>query len=243
MAAEENRMKNLRLIVDAEAESAGGKLRQAYRAVATRTGLQEEYVYQLYKNIKKAMGPDAARAISRAYADGRPSEWFDEAPAADGSKITTQHDDVKDGTVYFKQYAAGGSMGSGLILEEKQPGIIKSWSVSREWIRLNVPHYTSAANLCIVTGFGPSMKPLYNPGDPLLMDSGVNVVEAEGVYFFRVGNHGFIKQLQRIPSDDGMFLRAKSLNSSYDSFNITERMMTDFACFGKILTVWKSEQV
>lgn len=141
------------------------------------------------------------------------------------------------------QYEAGGAMGNGLVLEEKQPGIIKSWSVSREWVRLNVPHYTAAANLCIVTGFGPSMKPLYNPGDPLLMDSGVNVVDAEGVYFFRVGNHGFIKQLQRIPSEDGMFLRAKSLNASYDSFNITERMMSDFQCFGKILTVWKSEQV
>lgn len=139
------------------------------------------------------------------------------------------------------QYDAGGSMGNGLILEERQPGIIKSWHVDREWIRHNVPHYTSAENLCIVTGFGPSMRPKYNPGDPLLLDRGVNIVETEGIYFFRVSNHGFIKQLQRIPTEDGMIIRAKSLNKDYDPFDITAKM--DFEVFGKVLTVWRSEQV
>ena len=150
---------------------------------------------------------------------------------------------INGGDVVIHQYPDGGSMGNGVFLEEKPPGIIKSWSVSRDWIRLNVPLYTSTQNLCIVTGFGPSMKPLYNPGDPLLMDSGVTVVDAEGVYFFRVGDHGYIKQLQRIPTENGMSLRAKSLNASYDSFDITQKMMRDFQCFGKILTVWRSEQV
>ena len=84
------------------------------------------------------------------------------------------------------------------------------------------------------------MKPRYNPGDPLLCDRGVNVVEADGVYFFRVGCHGFIKQLQRIPTEDGLILRAKSFNRDYDPFDITEKM--DFQVFGKILTVWRSEQ-
>lgn len=140
------------------------------------------------------------------------------------------------------QYAAGGSMGNGgLILEEKQPGVIKSWHVDQEWLRLNVRHHTGAANLCIVTGFGPSMQPKYNPGDPLLLDRGVTGVESEGIFFFRVRNHGFIKQLQRIPTEDGMIIRAKSLNKDYDPFDITEKM--DFEVFGKVLTVWKSEQV
>jgi len=142
------------------------------------------------------------------------------------------------------QYAAGGAMGNGgLVLEERQPGIIKSWRVDQEWIRLNVAHHTGLGNLCIVTGFGPSMKPKYNPGDPLLMDRGVTAVETEGIYFFRVENHGFIKQLQRIPTEDGIIIRAKSLNPSFDPFDISRRMMSQFEVFGKILTVWKSEQV
>ena len=115
-------------------------------------------------------------------------------------------------------------MGSGLILEEKQPGLIKSWRVDNEWLRLNVRHHTGISNLCIVTGFGPSMKPKYNPGDPLLLDRGVTTVETEGIYFFRVAQHGFIKQLQRIPTETGLVIRAKSLNPSYDPFDITAKM-------------------
>lgn len=144
-----------------------------------------------------------------------------------------------DGDLVIPQYAAGGAMGGGLELEERQPGLIKSWRVDQEWLRLNVRHHTGLSNLCIVTGFGPSMQPKYNPGDPLLMDRGVTAVETEGIYFFRVGTQGFIKQLQRIPVEDGLIIRAKSLNKDYDPFDITKKM--DFEVFGKILTVWKSE--
>ena len=85
------------------------------------------------------------------------------------------------------------------------------------------------------------MKPKYNPGDPLLLDRGVNSVDSDGVFFFRVGKQGFIKQLQRIPTEAGLVIRAKSMNADYDPFDITERM--DFEVFGKVLTIWKSEQV
>lgn len=132
-------------------------------------------------------------------------------------------------------------MGHGFELEDNPPGLIKSWRVDEQWLRLNVPHYTSIKNLCIVTGFGTSMQTKFNPGDPLLCDIGVKTVHSDGVYFFRVGKHGFIKQLQRIPSEGGMVLRAKSYNESYDPFDITEKM--DFEVFGKILTAWRSEQL
>ena len=160
-----------------------------------------------------------------------PSPAPHEAPATDGSEELD---------LVITQYSAGGSMGNGFELEDNPPGLIKSWKVDHQWLRLNVPHFTSFENLCIVTGFGPSMKPRYNPGDPLLCDRGVNVVETDGVFFFRVGRHGFIKQLQRIPTENGLILRAKSFNKDYDPFDITEKM--DFQVFGKILTAWRSEQ-
>lgn len=165
-----------------------------------------------------------------------------------GSEVASQALDSgsqdSEGDFLIAQYDAAGAMGNGgLVLEEQPPGLIKSWRVDPEWLRLNVQHHTGRANLCIVTGFGPSMKPKYNPGDPLLLDRGVTDVESggDGVYFFRVGNHGFIKQLQRIPTENGLVLRAKSFNPDYDPFEITQKM--DFAVFGKVLTVWRSEQV
>lgn len=128
-------------------------------------------------------------------------------------------------------------MGDGLELRD-QPGIIQAWHVNAEWLHKNVPTYSTKANLCIVTGFGDSMRPLFNPGDPLIVDRGVNSVEFDAVYFFRVHNQGYIKRLQAIPVATGMIIRAKSENDKYDSWDITPDM--DFEVFGRVLKVWCS---
>lgn len=196
----------------------------------------------------RGMRKETARRIESGA--NKPEGWLDRDHSVDllqrGVQVASapheaQVDDGGTPDLVIVQYDAGGAMGHGLELEEAPPGLIKSWRVDHEWLRLNVRHYTSVRNLCIVTGFGPSMKPKYNPGDPLLCDRGVTVVETDGVYFFRVGNHGFIKQLQRIPTEGGVILRAKSFNKDYDPFDITKKM--DFEVFGKILTAWCSEQL
>lgn len=137
--------------------------------------------------------------------------------------------------VNIVQYQAGGSMGRGLVLRD-QPGVIQAWRVSHEWIHKNVKHATAVSNLCIVTGFGDSMRPLYNPVDPLLVDRGVTSVDFDAIYFFRVGNEGFIKRLQRIP---GVGLVALSENKAYKDWTITESM--DFEVFGRVLKLWRGE--
>ncbi|MDR0215937.1 MAG: helix-turn-helix transcriptional regulator [Comamonas sp.] len=162
------------------------------------------------------------------------------APHSVPSGDRDQHDLV------IAQYDVGGAMGNSgkLILEADPPGVIKSWRVDQEWLRLNVPAYTSVSNLCIVTGFGPSMKPIFNPGDPLLMDRGVNHVDHEGIYFFRLGDEGFIKIIQRVPNFDkpGFVLRIISKNKDdFPPYDISPKH-PDFHVIGKILTVWRSEQ-
>lgn len=156
--------------------------------------------------------------------------------AEPAAPYNNEKDDVE-----IRQFDAGGGMGSGRLLLDDQPGVIKSWHVDHDWLRLNVRSYSAIENLCIVTGFGPSMRPMFNPGDPLLVDRGVKVVDTDAVFFFRVGDHGFIKALQRIPTANGLILRAKSKNPDYDPFDIDQNTM-DFEVLGKVLTVWKSEQ-
>jgi phage repressor protein C with HTH and peptisase S24 domain len=77
---------------------------------------------------------------------------------------------------------------------------------------------------------------MYNPGDPLLGDRGVTNVDFDGIYFFRIGNEGFVKRLQRIP---GVGLRAISENKAYESWDIKEGM--DFQVFARVVKVWKGE--
>lgn len=140
--------------------------------------------------------------------------------------------------IEIHHYDTGGKMGTGLVLQD-QPGVIKRWVVSRDWVQQNVHRITSPKNLSIVTGFGDSMRPLYNPGDPLLIDCGVIRADVDGIYFFRVGDEGFVKRLQRIPTIDGVLIRAKSDNPSYDPFDIVKGM--DFEVFGRVVKAWRGE--
>lgn len=126
-------------------------------------------------------------------------------------------------------------MGAGVLLRD-QPGVIQSWRVSPEWLDKNVRSHTGAKNLCIVTGFGDSMRGMFEPGDPLIVDTGVRSVEFDAIYFFRVENEGFIKRLQRIPGEG---IRAISENKAYESWTIKPDM--DFEVFGRVLKAWKSE--
>ena len=153
------------------------------------------------------------------------------------SRSVTVADDTVE-AVRIEQFDTGGAMGHGLVLQD-QPGVIRSWTVSPDWVQKNVHRITSAKNLAIVTGFGDSMKGVFNPGDPLLIDTGVTEADIDGIYFFRVGEHGFVKRLQRIPTINGMTLRAKSENPAYDPFDIVTGM--DFQVFGRVVKAWQSE--
>jgi len=135
------------------------------------------------------------------------------------------------------QYDVAGSMGTGLLLRD-QPGIIRSLNVSREWVEKNVPYYTAVENLAIVTGFGDSMLGMFNPGDPLLVDRGITKADVDGVYFFRVGDEGFIKRLQRIP---GQGIVVISENPKYRDWTITPDM--DFQVMAKVLIAWDGQKL
>lgn len=130
----------------------------------------------------------------------------------------------------------GASMGMGVLLAE-QPGQITSWNVTKEWLAKNIPANTGSGNLSIITGFGDSMKGMFNPGDPIVVDTGVTACRHDGVYFFRVGDEGFVKRLQRIP---GQGIKVISVNPEYESWVITPDM--DFQVLGKVLKVWESTE-
>lgn len=193
-----------------------------------KTGINQGEVSALLKN--KSFGEKKARSIEESC--GLPTGWLsrmdDNNPPALVPALK------KKDTIQINQYETGGSMGVGIVLRD-QPGVIQSWSVSTEWLEKNVRHHSGAENLAVVTGFGDSMKGMFNPGDPLLIDTGVIRVEYDGAYFFRVGDEGFIKRLQRIP---GVGMVAISENKAYREWTITQDM--DFHLFGRVLKVWES---
>jgi hypothetical protein len=211
------------------------KRRRALRALIARDGLSvvakraKKPERQLNDMVagRKSFGEKVAREIEANLAPDEPSGWLDRSDTPEA-----QH---TDNTVLIPEYDTGGSMGLGLLLPD-QPGAIRGWRVTEEWIDKNARNHTGKTNLSIVTGFGDSMRPLYNPGDPLLVDTGVVEVKYDAVYFFRIGDEGFIKRLQRMPTENGMIIRALSQNEEYHPFDITPKM--DFQVLARVIRVW-----
>lgn len=180
----------------------------------------------------EARGVSKGGLLMAQSAIGVSADWL---VSGHGEMNTNMPSIPSTGSISIPQYAAtGGCGGNGLILQD-QPGIINNWTVSQEWLAANISSCTSPANLCIVTGFGDSMPDTYNPGDPILIDTGVTTCDHDGVYFFRVGNEGYIKRLQRIP---GVGIRVISQNKDYEAWTI--KPDADFQVFGKVLKAWKS---
>jgi hypothetical protein len=210
-------------------------------AVAARIGANGQSIYQIVSERRlpsgnaKGVGPALRTKLTQAFPD-----WLNMTLENESAVIPSAHSLQNEiGDVVIRQFDTGGSMGRGVVLAE-QPGVIKEWRVSDRWVQENVHRVTSTKNLAIVTGFGPSMQPLFNPGDPLLVDRGINRADVDGIYFFRVGEEGFVKQLQRIPTANGLLLRAKSYNTLYDPFDIVPGM--DFEVFGRVVKVWRGEE-
>lgn len=212
--------------------------------VADEIKANDQTIWQIINGTKLPSGaPRGVGPSLQEKLDARYPGWAQLASTP--SPPTAAAPQASDTEVVIVQYDVSGGMDtrSKLVLEAEQPGIIKSWRVDREWLQLNVRSYTSLQNLCIVTGFGPSMKGMFNPGDPLLMDRGVTRVDHEGVYFFRVGDEGYIKILQRVPefNGPGFVLRVISKNEDFPPYDISPKN-PHFHVIGKILTVWRSEQ-
>lgn len=196
---------------------------------------EKSYLSQLMTG-RASFGERAARRLERDY--GMDPGYLD-SPVESGDKESPIMPTAEQPPVIqIQRFDTGGAMGHGIELRD-QPGVIETLRVSNEWLSKNLKNYTAVKNLVVVTGFGDSMRPMFNPGDPLIADIGVRAVEFDAVYFFRVGTEGFIKRLQRIPTEQGLLIRAKSENISYDTWDITPKM--DFEVFGRILKVWRSE--
>lgn len=204
-----------------------------YQAVAEVAGVSPDNLWQILAGRQlpsgnpRGVGPKLRTKISAAF-----PEWLDGAVIAG----TPSDQNERPEEMIISQLETGGKMGAaGLVLRD-QPGVIRRWHVSPEWIQKNVHNITSPNNLAVVTGFGDSMRPIYNPGDPLLVDTGVKAVEYDAIYFFRIGDEGFIKRLQRIP---GVGLRAISANKEYEPWDIKPDM--DFEVFARVVKAWKGE--
>ena len=87
---------------------------------------------------------------------------------------------------------------------------------------------------CIVTCFDNSMQPMFNTGDPLLIDTRVNRIQLDATYLFQLGKTMFIKHIQRIPSIGFVVI---SENPAFKEWVLTEEM--NYTVLGRVIEVWR----
>lgn len=204
-----------------------------YKSVADRARVSADNLWQILNGTKLPSG--SPRGVGVRLRDKLDTAFPGWVSAAIKVSDAQEPIPVKSKNLTIRQFDTGGGMGRGVVLQD-QPGMIQSMEVTPEWVQKNIRNFSSVGNLAIVTGFGDSMKPLYNSGDPLLVDRAVKEVKFEAIYFFRVGDEGFVKRLQRIP---GKGILVISDNSAYRDWTITEDM--DFEVFARVIKVWCGE--
>lgn len=148
-----------------------------------------------------------------------------------------QQTDTDSDYVTINQYKdVRGAMGKGAYLLDDEGEVI-DLRVSKRWADTKLPANSGTKNLKVITGIGDSMKGLYNSGDPLIVDTGVKSIDADGVYFFRLDDEGYVKRLQK--TKKGIIVISQ--NSDYRDWVIDWN--DDIEVFGRVVKVWEGKDL
>ncbi|MGS0577253.1 XRE family transcriptional regulator [Xanthomonas oryzae pv. oryzicola] len=97
--------------------------------------------------------------------------------------------------VRVDQLDGDAGMGEGRINDD-YPDVIRSMDLTPAYIRSVVGFVPPPGRLVLVTGRGDSMIPVIQPGESLIVDTGVSTFDGDGIYLINTGNGQQIKGLQ-----------------------------------------------
>ncbi|WP_080951701.1 S24 family peptidase [Xanthomonas citri] len=97
--------------------------------------------------------------------------------------------------VHVQQLDAEVGMGSERVNDD-YPEIIRAMDFTPAYIRSIVGFVPPPGRLVLVTGRGDSMIPIIQPGESLMVDTGLSHFDGDGIYLINTGNGQQIKGLQ-----------------------------------------------
>jgi plasmid maintenance system antidote protein VapI len=104
--------------------------------------------------------------------------------------------------------------------------------------QLGAARITSLQALRLVTAFGDSMRPTFDDGDMLVIDTGVQSVGQDGIYLLRGPEDILVKRVQR--KSDGAWLLISS-NREYETERVEPAQRDRFAVLGRVVFAWRGE--
>lgn len=158
---------------------------------------------------------------------------------AEDLSLSVDLPDIRAGDISIPQLDVWGSMGHGAVPPD-HVDVVRNVIVNRKELEKQCS-FTAPQNLQIITGYGRSMQPTFQDGDPLLVDTGVTTVTIDAVYVFEIEGEIYIKGLQRLP---GGRLRVISHNrSENDPWEIDPFQMESLKIRGRVVMAWNARRL
>lgn len=202
--------------------------------LAKAVGVKSWQTIQQWEN--GATAPKMARLAKVALALKTSTNYLmtgDDAPLRFRAVVTSA------GAIDIPVMNAIGGMGIGRPLPEND-AVVDHMRLTEAWVRSMFPSLTSPANLAVVSAFGDSMRPTFDDGDLLLVDTGVGDIKIDAVYVLALGDELYIKRLQRRP--DGNYLMISD-NKSYEPYVIQNGERGKFSVKGRVLFAWNGRRM
>ncbi|WP_058570034.1 XRE family transcriptional regulator [Xylella fastidiosa] len=127
--------------------------------------------------------------------------------------LGTQEPYIQRPYILVEQLDAVADMGGGRENLD-YPEVIRSMEYTEAFIRNLIGFIPRHGRLKLVTGCGNSMAPVIQPGDVVLVDTGIQMFEGDGIYLINTGHGQQIKALQ----DRGDAVYVVSANPLYPAF-------------------------
>lgn len=103
----------------------------------------------------------------------------------------------KKDTVIIEQLSAVAGMGAVVSIDANHDSQISTVEMSKQFLESQIGAYSNPSNLKLINAVGRSMEGMFNSGDTLVVDLGVNRFISESVYVFHWDDSIWIKTLER----------------------------------------------
>ncbi|HGM6769878.1 TPA: S24 family peptidase [Stenotrophomonas maltophilia] len=157
------------------------------KGVADAFGVTEQAVSGWLRTGKV----DKRKLPKLAQLTGKPLSHFGMGEAVDVVAISA----TDQSYVRVQQLDGDADMGDGRINDDF-PDIVRAMDFAPTYIRSIVGFVPAPGRLVLVTGRGDSMIPVINPGETLMVDTGVTSFDGDGIYLLNTGNGQQVKALQ-----------------------------------------------
>lgn len=169
------------------------------RDLASKTGIGYSTLSELERGgmqttTKLRVIADALGVSQRWLETGKGPKVSDETQPASPVSTVLENETSAD-YVRVQQLDGDADMGEGRINEDF-PDTVRGMDFAPTYIRSVVGFLPPPGRLVLVTGRGDSMIPVIQPGEALMIDTGVVSFDGDGIYLLNSGNGQQVKGLQ-----------------------------------------------